>query len=152
MVVGRLSRRSGRRQPRHATSLVERAARVSAARTFGVNSIATVRASRRRRPRLRDQPPGQLQPARRGRRPPCGRRVDTSEARRRQLSRQKKALAGEKQKPSNGLEPLTPSLPYARAPTATKVPQTGRIRRRDLTRTWTRVVGLVFPPCSLGEG
>jgi integrase len=51
----------------------------------------------------------QLQPARRSRRPPGGRRVDTSAARRRHPSQQKKALAGEKQKPSDGLEPSTPS-------------------------------------------
>jgi hypothetical protein len=37
--------------------------------------------------------------------------VDTSTARRRHLSQQKEVLAGEKQKPSDGLEPSTPSLP-----------------------------------------
>src|SRR6266542_1525955 len=71
-----------------------------------------LRPSRPRRTRPRDQPPGQLQPAGRSRRPPGGRRVDTSAARRRHPSQQKKALAGERQKPSDGLEPETP--PYQR--------------------------------------
>jgi len=62
-------------------------------------------------------------------------------------------------KPSDGLEPSTPSLPFrfrggkrghAWTFTATKAPQTGRIRRRDLTRAWTRVVVLMFAPRSQG--
>jgi len=61
---------------------------------------------------VRDRPPGRLQPARRSRRPPGGRRVDTSAARRRHLSQQKRPLAGETSKPSDGLEPSTPSLPW----------------------------------------
>ncbi len=64
-------------------------------------------------------------------------------------------------KPSDGLEPSTPSLPFrfwdgkrghTRAFAATKIPQTDGIRQRDVTRVWTRVVGLMFPPCSLACG
>ncbi len=69
------------------------------------------------------------------------------------------AFAGLLREPSDGLEPSTPSLPFrfwggerghARAFPATKVPQTGGIRRRDVTRAWTRVVLLVFAPRSHG--
>ncbi len=65
------------------------------------------------------------------------------------------------EEPSDGLEPSTPSLPFrfwdgkrghTRAFAATKIPQTDGIRQRDVTRVWTRVVGLMFPPCSLACG
>ena len=89
-----------------------------------------LRPPRPRRTRPRDQAPRQLQPARRRRRPPGGRRVDTAAARRRHPSQRKSALAGENQKPSDGLEPSTPSLPHLhvgedRAP----VPRDPRNRR-----------------------
>src|SRR5215210_4930994 len=60
-------------------------------------------------------------------------------------------------KPSDGLEPSTPSLPFrfrggkhghSRVSEGTKAPQAGGIRRRAVTRVWTRAVGLVFAPRS----
>ncbi len=59
--------------------------------------------------------------------------------------------------PSDGVEPSTPSLPFRfrgrkrgheRVPGAPKAPQTERVERRDVTRAWTRVVGLMFAPRS----
>ena len=66
---------------------------------------------------------------------------------------QKDPFAGFLTKPSDGLEPSTPSLPFRfrggkggheRVTATTKAPQTGRIRRRYIAREWTRMVGLVF--------
>src|SRR5919106_4709241 len=60
-------------------------------------------------------------------------------------------------KPSDGLEPSTPSLPswdrrgnrgHDRVTAGTKAPQTEGIRRRRVTRAWTRVDALMFAPRS----
>jgi hypothetical protein len=64
------------------------------------------------------------------------------------------------EKPSDGLEPSSPSLPFrfrrgkrghARVSEGTKAPQAGVTRRRYVTRVWTRVAPLVFAPCSHGS-
>jgi hypothetical protein len=59
----------------------------------------------------RDHPPRQPGKRRRDQCPPRGHHVDTSPASRRHRSQSKRLIAGENRKPSNGLEPLTPSLP-----------------------------------------
>src|SRR6476659_4767538 len=60
-------------------------------------------------------------------------------------------------KPSDGLEPSTPSLPswnqagkrgHERVTATTKAPQARRIGRAVLTRAYPRVVGVMFAPRS----
>lgn len=62
-------------------------------------------------------------------------------------------VAGISAKPSDGLEPSTPSLPswnragmhgHGRVTAATKAPQTSGTRRRLLARVWTLVDALMF--------
>jgi hypothetical protein len=100
-----------------------------------------LRTSRPRWTRPRNQTPGRLQPASRRRCPPGGRRVDTSAARRRPLSQQKNALAGEKQKPSDGLEPSTLLTIFSRQRVATCGNGFGLIRG-----FWARVICERLPP------
>jgi hypothetical protein len=81
----------------------------------------------------------------------------TSRTREASESRQRRQhlslFAGLLCKPSDGLEPSTPSLPswgaggrrgHGRVLAATKTPQTEGFRRGAMTRAWTRVYKLVF--------
>jgi hypothetical protein len=83
--------------------------------------------------------------------------VDVESPTRRLNGKRKELISRELAKPSDGLEPSTPSLPswarrgkrgHGRVTKATKAPQTKRIRHGDVTRAWTRVNRLMFAPRS----